>query len=91
MRGPRRVAGIAGGVLIASLAIVAFRTSLLPKWLAVLGVIVAIVSVPAATLGMWIIVESVWLALAAVLLRPQRDLRPTGSRFAVDRDAAAVG
>jgi hypothetical protein len=59
---------MAGGALIAALAIAAYRTRLLPKWLVVLGLIVAAASVPAALLGMWIVIESAWMAIAAGLL-----------------------
>ena len=61
-------ATMAGGVLIAAVAAVAYRTRLLPRWLSVLGFVVAAASIPAGLLGMWIIVESLWLALAAGLL-----------------------
>ena len=61
-------ASMAGGVLIASMAIAAYRTRLLPRWLNVLGLVVAVASVPAGLLGMWIMVESVWIAIAAGLL-----------------------
>lgn len=61
-------AAMAGGVLIACAAVAAYRTRLLPRWLTVLGLVVAVASVPAGLLGMWIMVESVWLAIAAGLL-----------------------
>lgn len=61
-------AAMAGGVLIAAMAIAAYRTQLLPRWLAVLGLVIAVASVPAGLLGMWIMVESVWIAIAAGLL-----------------------
>jgi hypothetical protein len=38
-------ASMAGGVLIASVAIAAYRTRLLPRWLTVVGLVVAVVSV----------------------------------------------
>lgn len=61
-------AAMAGGVLIASAAVVAHRTRLLPRWLTVLGLVVAVASVPAGLLGMWVMVESVWIAIAAGLV-----------------------
>lgn len=61
-------AGMAGGVLISALAVAARRSGLLPGWLAILGYVVAGISIPAAALGMWVLVESVWIAIAAGLL-----------------------
>jgi hypothetical protein len=61
-------ASMAGGVLIACAAIAVYRTRLLPRWLTVLGLVVAVASVPASLLGMWIMVESVWIAIAAGVL-----------------------
>lgn len=61
-------AAMAGGILIASVAIGAYRTGLLPRWLSVVGLVIAAASVPAALLGMWILVEAVWIAIAAGLL-----------------------
>lgn len=58
-------AGLAGGVLIAALALGARRAGLLPGWITVLGYVVAVLSVPAAAFGMWVLPESVWIALAA--------------------------
>ena len=71
-------ASMAGGVLIAALAIAAYRTRLLPKWLAVLGLVVAVASVPAGLLGMWIMVESLWIAIAAGLLARQAPAQQPG-------------
>jgi hypothetical protein len=83
-------AGIAGGVLIASLAIVAYRTGLLPKWLAVVGMVIAVVSIPAAMFGMWILVESAWIALAAGLLAHRgAEVRTSAGRSAAGPDAVA--
>lgn len=61
-------AAIAGGVLIAATASVGARTGLLPRWLAGTGLLVAVASIPAGLLGMWILVETVWIAIAAALL-----------------------
>jgi hypothetical protein len=61
-------AGMAGGVLITALAVAARRSGLLPRWLAVLGYVVAALSIPAAAVGMWVLVESAWIAIAAGLL-----------------------
>jgi hypothetical protein len=61
-------AAMAGGVLIAVLAFVARQADLLPRWLTVLGFVVAAASLPAGLLGMWILVEAVWIAVAAGLL-----------------------
>jgi hypothetical protein len=82
-------ASMAGGVLIAALATAAYRTRLLPRWLAVLGFVVAVASVPAGLLGMWIMVESVWIAIAAGLLaRRAPAAQPGGVRVSGE---AAVG
>jgi hypothetical protein len=61
-------AAMAGGVLIAGLAIVARKSDLLPLWLTVLGLVVAAASIPASLLGMWVLVEALWIAIAAGLL-----------------------
>jgi hypothetical protein len=61
-------AAMAGGVFIAALALVARRAAVLPKWLTVLGFVVAAASLPAAMVGMWVLVEAVWIAIAAGLL-----------------------
>jgi hypothetical protein len=61
-------AAMAGGVLIAALAFVARQADLLPRWLTVVGFVIAASSVPAGLLGMWILVEAVWIAIAAGLL-----------------------
>lgn len=61
-------AAMAGGVLIAAVAIVARQAALLPSWLTVLGLVVAVASIPAGLLGMWILVEAVWIAIAAALI-----------------------
>ena len=81
-------AGMAGGVLIASTAIAGYRTRLLPRWLTVVGLVVAVASIPAGLLGMWIMVESVWIAIAAgVLARRAGSKEPGG--VSVAREAAA--
>ena len=61
-------AAMAGGALIAALAGVAWKSELLPRWLAVLGFVVAAASIPASLLGMWVLVEAVWIAIAAGVL-----------------------
>ena len=61
-------AGMAGGVLITATAVAARRSGLLPGWLTVLGYAVAALSIPAAMFGAWVIVESVWIAVAAGLI-----------------------
>lgn len=61
-------AAMAGGVLVAGIAIVARQAALLPGWLTVLGFVVAAASIPAGLLGMWILVEALWIAIAAGLL-----------------------
>jgi hypothetical protein len=64
-------AAMAGGVLIVAVAIVARQAALLPRWLTMLGFVVAAVSIPAGLIGMWILVEAVWIALAAGMLGRQ--------------------
>ena len=59
---------MAGGVLIGATALAVRRSRLLPKWLTVVGYVIAVASVPAMLLGMWILVESVWIAIAAGVL-----------------------
>ena len=61
-------AAMAGGALIAALAVVARQSDLLPRWLTVLGFVVAAASIPASLLGMWVLVEALWIAIAAGLL-----------------------
>ena len=61
-------AAMAGGVLIAALAVTARQADLLPKPLTVLGLVVAAASVPGILAGMWILVEAAWIAVAAGLL-----------------------
>lgn len=61
-------AAMAGGVLITAAAVVARRSGLLPGWLTGLGYVVAALSIPAAVAGMWVLVESLWIAIAAGLL-----------------------
>jgi hypothetical protein len=61
-------AAMAGGALIAALAVVAWRSELLPRWLTVLGFVVAAASIPASLLGMWVLIEALWIAIAAGLL-----------------------
>ena len=61
-------AAMAGGVLIAALAVTARQADLLPKPLTVLGLVVAAASVPGLLAGMWILVEAAWIAVAAGLL-----------------------
>jgi hypothetical protein len=61
-------AAMAGGALIAALAVVARQSDLLPQWLTVLGFLVAAASIPASLLGMWVLVEALWIAIAAGLL-----------------------
>jgi hypothetical protein len=61
-------AAMAGGALIAALAAVAWQSELLPRWLTVLGFVVAAASIPAGLLGMWVLVEALWIAIAAGLL-----------------------
>lgn len=61
-------AAMAGGVLITATAVLARRNGLLPGWLGVLGCVVGALSIPAAMVGAWVIVESVWIALAAGLI-----------------------
>jgi hypothetical protein len=70
-------AAMAGGVLIAAVAIVARQAALLPRWLTVLGFVVAVASIPAAVLGMWILAEALWIAAAAALIA-----RPAASQAA---------
>jgi len=60
-------AAMAGGLLIAALAITGSHGLALPRWLTLSGLVVAAASVPAALLGMWVLVEAVWLAVAAAL------------------------
>jgi hypothetical protein len=81
-------AAMAGGVLIASVALVAYRTRLLPRWLTVLGLVVAVASVPAGLLGMWIMVEAVWIAIAAGLLARRAGAKQPGA-IPVSGEAAA--
>ena len=61
-------AAMAGGALIVALAGVAWQSELLPRWLTVLGFVVAAASIPASLLGMWVLVEALWIAIAAGLL-----------------------
>lgn len=85
-------AAIAGGVLIASAALAAYRTRLLPRWLSVVGLVVAVASVPASLMGMWIIVESLWLAIAAgLLVRRTGAKQPAGVRLTGGAAAGARG
>jgi hypothetical protein len=65
-------AAIAGGLLIAATSIVFWRAELLPRWLTGAGVAIAVASIPAGLLGMWILVETVWIAIAAGLLARRR-------------------
>jgi hypothetical protein len=81
-------AAMAGGLLIAGVAIVAYGTRLLPRWLTVLGLIVAVASVPAGLLGMWIMVEAVWIAIAAGLLARRAGAKQRGA-VRVSGEAAA--
>ena len=61
-------AAMAGGALILALAVVARQADLLPRWLTVLGFVVAAASIPGSLLGMWVLVEALWIAIAAGLL-----------------------
>lgn len=61
-------AAMAGGALIGALAGVAWKSELLPRWLTVLGFVVAAASIPASLLGMWVLVEALWIAIAAGVL-----------------------
>ena len=72
------LAGMAGGALITATALGGRRSGLLPRWLAVLGYVVAVLSIPAATFGAWVIVESVWIALAAGLIASRSASRQRG-------------
>jgi hypothetical protein len=69
-------AAIAGGLLIGTAALVARRAKLLPSWLTLVGFAVAVGSVPAGLLGMWILVEGVWIAIAAGLIARRPGLEP---------------
>jgi hypothetical protein len=72
-------AAMAGGVLIVAVAVVARHAALLPRWLTVLGFVVAAASIPAGLLGMWILVEALWIAIAAGLIaRRSGAERPAG-------------
>lgn len=85
-------AAMAGGVLISAVAIVAYRTRTLPRWLNVLGLVIAVGSVPAGLLGAWILVESVWIAVAAgLLVRGAASARPSGVRLSGEPAAGARG
>lgn len=61
-------AGMAGGVLIVAAAIRGRQSGLLPKWLGAVGYAVAVLSIPAAAVGAWVLVECAWIALAAGLI-----------------------
>jgi hypothetical protein len=65
-------AAIAGGLLIAATSIALWRTGLLPRWLSGAGLTIAVASSPAGPLGTWILVETVWIAIAAGLLARRR-------------------
>jgi hypothetical protein len=83
-------AAMTGGVLIACTAIAAYRTRLLPRWLTGLGLVVAVASIPASLLGMWIMVESVWIAIAAGLLARRAGAKqPGGVRVSAEAAAGA--
>jgi hypothetical protein len=84
-------ASMAGGVLIACAAIAAYRTRLLPRWLTVVGLVVAVASVPASLLGMWIMVEAVWIAIAAGLLARRAAVEPGSVRVPGGAAAGAHG
>jgi hypothetical protein len=57
-----------GGVRIGAASIAARRTGLLPGWLAIAGLAVAVLSLPGSLLGMWILVEGLWIAIMAGIL-----------------------
>jgi hypothetical protein len=62
-------AGVAGGVLVGAASIVALRTRVLPKWLAIIGCVVALIGfVSVMTFGLSVGIEAVWLLVVSTIM-----------------------
>jgi hypothetical protein len=72
-------AGIAGGVMVGASSILALRTRVLPKWLALLGFPVALVGLAGImNWGLGFPVVAAWILLASIVLtvRPAPSVQP---------------
>jgi hypothetical protein len=61
--------GVAGGVLVGAASLVALKTRVLPKWLAIVGFVVAFIGFGSVfTYGLSLALEALWLLAVSVIM-----------------------
>lgn len=77
-------AGVAGGVLVGAASIIALKTRTLPKWLAIVGCVVAFVGfVSVLTYGLSLGVEALWLLVVSAIMAAAKPVHEPAQRAAL--------